>query len=71
MNCRSVAGNSIADHLVYFGVELMCETWRSCGIVMDSLAKEYGKMDVKGNMVFSRDSILRMKTHTNIGGDQM
>lgn len=69
---RSVAGNSIADHLVYFGVELMCETWRSCGIVMDSLAKEYGKMDVKGNIVFSRDSsILRMKTETNIGGDRM
>ncbi|KAJ6313607.1 hypothetical protein OIU77_014988 [Salix suchowensis] len=68
---RSVAGNSITDHLVYFGVELMCETWRSCGIVMDSLAKEYGKMDVKGNIAFSRDSILRMKTDTNIGGDQM
>jgi len=67
-----VAGNSVADHLVYFGVELMCETWRSCGIVMDSLAKEYGKMDVKGNIVFSRDSsILRMKTETNIGGDRM
>ncbi|KAJ6722064.1 ALPHA/BETA-HYDROLASES SUPERFAMILY PROTEIN [Salix viminalis] len=68
---RSVAGNSITDHLVYFGVELMCETWRSCGIVMDSLAKEYGKMDVKGNIAFSRDSILRMKTDTNTGGDQM
>jgi hypothetical protein len=39
---------------------------------MDSLAKEYGKMDVKGNIVFSRDSsILRMKTETNIGGDRM
>ncbi|CAK7333077.1 unnamed protein product [Dovyalis caffra] len=68
---RSVAGNSIADHLVYFGVELMCESWRSCGIVMDSLVSEYGKTDLKGNIVLSRDSILRMKTEMNVGEDHV
>lgn len=29
---RSVSGNSIADHLQYYGVSLQAESWGSCGI---------------------------------------
>uniref|UniRef100_A0A0D6QWV1 Fungal lipase-type domain-containing protein n=1 Tax=Araucaria cunninghamii TaxID=56994 RepID=A0A0D6QWV1_ARACU len=29
---RSVSGNSVADHLQYYGVSLQSETWGSCGI---------------------------------------
>ncbi|XP_039156820.1 lipase-like isoform X3 [Eucalyptus grandis] len=52
---RSVTGNSIADHLVYYGVGLMAETWGSCKIVMDARLKEYGGEDVKGNLLLSRN----------------
>ncbi|XP_068658763.1 probable feruloyl esterase A isoform X1 [Aristolochia californica] len=52
--CRSVSGNSISDHLEYFGVLLEAETWGSCKIVMDnSLIKENG--DFNGNFVLSRN----------------
>ncbi|XP_077218972.1 putative feruloyl esterase A isoform X2 [Tasmannia lanceolata] len=64
---RSVTGNSIADHLVYFGVELQAETWGSCRIVMDrSMIK--GNMDLNGNFVLSRDpitSVLRLNSPTD------
>ncbi|XP_022722659.1 lipase-like isoform X2 [Durio zibethinus] len=52
---RSVTGNSIADHLNYYGVDLMCQQWRSCRIVMDPRVSEYGKTDHKGNFILSRD----------------
>lgn len=64
-----MAGNNNVDHLVYFSVELTCETWRSYGIVMDSLAKEYSKTDPKGNIILSKDLVLRMKADTNVKGD--
>lgn len=65
--CRSVTGNSILDHLNYYGVELMCETWRSCRIVNDPRLLEYGKTDFQGNFILSRDlatPILKMKTQS-------
>ncbi|KAJ9181961.1 hypothetical protein P3X46_006003 [Hevea brasiliensis] len=71
---RSVSGTSISDHIIYYGVELMAETWRSCGIVMDSRVKEYGKMDLKGNFVLSRDPaspILKLKTEAYGGGNHV
>lgn len=65
---RSVTGNSIADHLVYFGVELMCKEWRSCRIVMERPLLEYGKTDDVGNFVFSRDPatpIIKLNSQSN------
>lgn len=62
---RSVYGNSISDHLVYYGVDLKCENWRSCGIVMSSHVNEYGKTDSRGNVVLSRNPgspILKLET---------
>ncbi|XVF62650.1 hypothetical protein PTKIN_Ptkin09bG0025400 [Pterospermum kingtungense] len=69
--CGSVTGKSILDHLSYFGVELMCEEWRSCRIVMDPRVAEYGKTDVEGNFILSRNPathVLKMNTQSNEGG---
>jgi len=63
-------GNSIADHLVYFGVNLQAETWGSCRIVADShrLAK-YKTTDDAGNIVLSKDlSSLKLRTDRGRGG---
>ncbi|KAI0530766.1 hypothetical protein KFK09_000314 [Dendrobium nobile] len=51
---RSVIGNSISDHLVYLGVNLQAETWRSCGIVTDTNMKKY-QSDLYGNFILLRD----------------
>ncbi|VVB15096.1 unnamed protein product [Arabis nemorensis] len=51
---RSVKGFSISDHLRYFGVELMCETWRQCTIVMSNEMESYSRKDSKGNIFLSR-----------------
>lgn len=50
-----MSGNSISDHLVYFGVELMAKTWRRCRIVMGPGVVEYSRTDLGGNFVLSRD----------------
>ncbi|KAF2574784.1 hypothetical protein F2Q70_00005887 [Brassica cretica] len=52
--CRSVMGSSISDHLTYFGVEMMCETWRQCSIVMGREVESYSRRDSKGNIFLSR-----------------
>ncbi|KAL3505776.1 hypothetical protein ACH5RR_031158 [Cinchona calisaya] len=65
---RSVAGTSILDHLVYYGVRLGCEEQGSCRIVMDPSTAAYRTVDVEGNVVFSRDpstNILRRKSESN------
>ncbi|XP_022740878.1 lipase-like [Durio zibethinus] len=67
---RSVTGNSIFDHLNYYGVDLKCEQWRSCRIVMDPGVAKYGKTDLKGNFILSRDPakhVLKMNTRSNEG----
>ncbi|PKA57650.1 Phospholipase A(1) DAD1, chloroplastic [Apostasia shenzhenica] len=51
---RSVLGISILDHLVYLGVELQADTWRSCGIVTNKNLDRY-RIDLSGNIVISRD----------------
>ncbi|CAH8313656.1 unnamed protein product [Eruca vesicaria subsp. sativa] len=51
---RSVKGNSISDHLRYFGVELHCEAWRQCSIVMSHEMDRFSKKDSKGNLIMSR-----------------
>ncbi|KAF2539220.1 hypothetical protein F2Q68_00022424 [Brassica cretica] len=50
----SVMGSSISDHLTYFGVEMMCETWRQCSIVMGREVESYSRRDSKGNIFLSR-----------------
>ncbi|KAK3417844.1 hypothetical protein EUGRSUZ_H03829 [Eucalyptus grandis] len=69
---RWVTGNRIADHLVYYGVGLMAETWVSCKIVMDARLKEYGGEDVKGNLMLSRNpsaSTLRLPSDSDAKGN--
>ncbi|XP_042064352.1 lipase-like [Salvia splendens] len=61
---RSVRGNSIADHLIYYGVEMGCnESTSTCRIVMDQGLAAYGSTDVDGNFVVLRDppkSVLKL-----------
>lgn len=71
---RSVTGNSISDHLVYFGVRMGCDKWMPCGIVMDPRVAEYGQTDLEGNFVLSRPpatSILKLKTDSDAAGNHM
>ncbi|KAL6185933.1 hypothetical protein ACLB2K_042055 [Fragaria x ananassa] len=68
---RSVKGNSISDHLVYFGVDLMAKTWRPCKIVMGPGLLERGRTDLEGNFVLSRDLStpgLKLKTWPDARG---
>ncbi|CAN8244058.1 unnamed protein product [Cochlearia groenlandica] len=50
---RSVMGTSISDHLTYFGVELHCESWRQCNIVMSHEMQRFTRKDSKGNIILS------------------
>ncbi|KAJ0230291.1 Fungal lipase-like domain-containing protein [Hirschfeldia incana] len=52
--CRSVWGTSISDHLRYFGVDMMCESWRQCNIVMGNEVERYSRKDSKGNIFLSQ-----------------
>ncbi|KAK4784224.1 hypothetical protein SAY86_018592 [Trapa natans] len=63
---RSVTGNSIADHLIYYGVKLGGETWGSCKIVMDQRLAKFGSKDLGGNFVFSKNpaSLLQAGSET-------
>ncbi|XP_042475021.1 lipase-like isoform X2 [Macadamia integrifolia] len=67
--CRSVAGNSIFDHLAYFGVDLRAKTWGSCKMVTDSYTLSYGKTDLNGNIILSRNpaiSVSKLNTQTAV-----
>ncbi|CAA6654230.1 unnamed protein product [Spirodela intermedia] len=59
---RSVPGTSIADHLMYFGVELEAATWASCGIVMNPGTVGF-RADTDGNLVFSRDPAAALRQY--------
>ncbi|KAK4388474.1 Lipase [Sesamum angolense] len=62
---RSVRGNSISDHLTYYGVQMGCDSSSGCKIIMDPRVVGYGKTDQEGNLILSRDpsrSILKLKT---------
>ncbi|KAG2311786.1 hypothetical protein Bca52824_023343 [Brassica carinata] len=61
--CRSVMGISISDHLRYFGVDMMCETWRQCNIVMSHEMERYSRKDSKGN-IFLSQTVPSTKTKT-------
>ncbi|KAI3694237.1 hypothetical protein L1987_77199 [Smallanthus sonchifolius] len=51
---RSVSGNSISDHLSYFGVEMGCDTSSKCRIVMAPNLASYGEIDDYGNFALHR-----------------
>ncbi|KAI4338507.1 hypothetical protein MLD38_023556 [Melastoma candidum] len=53
---RSVTGNSLSDHLTYYGVELFAATWGSCSIVWDPRWTEYGSKDIRGNILLSKNN---------------
>lgn len=64
---------SILDHLIYYGIDLRGRA-SFCGIVMDPRVKEYGRTDVEGNFVLSRDPaspILKLKTDMYAGGNHV
>ncbi|QCD77010.1 triacylglycerol lipase [Vigna unguiculata] len=52
---RSVTGNSIADHLVYYGVDMGSDDPSSCRIVMNPSTQDASIKDSRGNIVLSRD----------------
>lgn len=63
--CRSVSGNSIADHLNYYGVEMGCDESMKCKIVMDNRLAPYGRTDIDGNFIVLRDpstSVVKLNT---------
>ncbi|KAL9240867.1 hypothetical protein vseg_015039 [Gypsophila vaccaria] len=67
---RSVLGSSVADHLVYFGVNLQAETWNSCKIVTSPRLAEYKSTDNAGNLILSKDpasSALKLDPQTTFG----
>ncbi|KAL5541803.1 hypothetical protein UlMin_009513 [Ulmus minor] len=71
---RSVTGNSITDHLVYYGVELMCEAWRSCKIVMAPSLLGHNRTDVEGNLILSRDlgtPIIKLNRQSEVGANHL
>jgi hypothetical protein len=51
--CRSVYGNSISDHLKYYGTELCSDADSRCKIVMFEGIEEY--MGAGGNIRLSRN----------------
>lgn len=60
-----MSGNSISDHLNYFGFEMGCDTSSKCHIVMAPSLASFGKVDDNGNFALSRvpsKFVLRMKT---------
>ncbi|KAK6117320.1 hypothetical protein DH2020_048911 [Rehmannia glutinosa] len=64
-NLSSVSGNSISDHLAYFGVQMGCDESSSCRMVMDPRVAAYGRTDLDGNLIISRDPstpILKLDT---------
>ncbi|XP_020267756.1 lipase-like [Asparagus officinalis] len=67
---RSVSGNSISDHLSYYGIELSADSWNSCRIIMDGKLKQY-HMDPAGNIFMSRDpsmpSFLKLVSQNKTG----
>lgn len=60
---------SIADHLQYFGIDLLAESWGTCGIVIDESSIIDGA-NHNGNFVLSRDpftSVIKLKSRSSAG----
>lgn len=67
---RSVSGNSVSDHLTYYGIMLKADTWGSCKIIMSKTMDEY-QTDPAGNVILSRipnlDRILKQRVQDDGG----
>ncbi|XP_039136868.1 lipase-like isoform X2 [Dioscorea cayenensis subsp. rotundata] len=67
---RSVSGNSVSDHLTYYGIMLKADTWGSCKIIMSKTMDEY-QTDPAGNIILSRipifDQILKKRVQDDGG----
>lgn len=64
---RSVSGNSISDHLVYFGVQMGCDDVVTCKILMDPRLAAYSTQDQSGNFIMSMshfNSIIKTNVET-------
>ncbi|KAK9076134.1 hypothetical protein SSX86_004467 [Deinandra increscens subsp. villosa] len=68
---RSVPGNSISDHLTYFGADMACDKPSKCRIVMAPNLASYGEVDNDGNFALHRAPskfIRRMKKEQKMSG---
>lgn len=66
---RSVAGNSVLDHLEYYGVHLGGDGSGFCRIVMDPRLDLYSVQDLNGSFVLSRnpsDSVAKTTIESSI-----
>ncbi|XP_076940217.1 lipase-like [Bidens hawaiensis] len=52
---RSVSGDSISDHLTYFGVEMGCDVPSKCRIIMTPDLASYGEVDNNGNFALKKE----------------
>lgn len=50
-----MSGNSITDHLVYYGVDMGSDDPATCRIVMNSNVLNTSTRDSRGNIILSRD----------------
>ncbi|XP_051127627.1 lipase-like isoform X2 [Andrographis paniculata] len=62
---RSVTGNSIADHLNYYGIEMGCDVPSSCTLVMDPRVALYSRRDPDGNLILFRDPSMTSTSKLN------
>ncbi|CAL9133136.1 unnamed protein product [Musa acuminata var. zebrina] len=53
---RSVSGNSIADHLKYYDIDLQADSLGSCKIIMNTSTTRY-RVDDSGNIMLSKDHL--------------
>ena len=56
-----MSGNSVVDHLVYYGVDMRADTPSSCKMFMDPRVLAYSKRDSRGNLFLSRDPAAPLK----------
>ncbi|XP_052190741.1 lipase-like isoform X2 [Diospyros lotus] len=71
---RSVIGNSVSDHLEYYGVRLGGETPGTCRIVMDPRLAANGTQDLEGNLILSRNPstpIVKMRAEPSIPSESV
>ncbi|XP_054788018.1 lipase-like [Prosopis cineraria] len=69
----SVSGNSISDHLIYFGVTMHSET-PACRFMMDPHVLGYSERDQDGDLIFSRElaaSPLELSSKVEIHGKRV
>lgn len=65
-----MSGNSISDHLVYYGVEMGGDASQACRIVMDPVLGGFQRTDYKGNFVLSKNPaspLLKLQTKPDVG----